>query len=102
MFWGKVSNPTSLFVCLLIFDCVYVPAWTKNQRAQFEESGSIGEKENLVETDADSDEVVIDTKNNCDNSTLYNIQMDFTSAVIENGSYLFVSFDIENSFLVII
>ncbi len=49
-----------------------------------EEDGEVTEK-SADPAEEEEAAVVVDASNNCDNATLYNVQIDFTSTVIENG-----------------
>ena len=91
MLWVKLKNPSCLFVCLLVLDLVYVPASTEKQTVHFDQTTRINSsanstKKNLAKNKVPADEpVVVDTTSNYNNSTLYSIEVDFTSTVVENG-----------------
>ena len=93
MLWVKFIKPLFLFLCLLVLDSIYIPASAEKQTVQFDQSArkktnvdSTKNKEKQAENTVAGDEaVVVDTTDNSNNSTLYNIEVDFTSTVVENG-----------------
>ena len=82
--WTKIRDPRYLFVVLLVIDSSYAPVRTEKQTTLFDQSETWGKRQgNEPNNRLDEATFAVD----CDNNTLYKIQVDFTSTVVENGLY---------------
>ena len=94
MLWTKIRDPRYLLIVLLAIDFSHVLVWTKKQTALLDQSDK--RKQNIEswrksrgnEPDRlDEATFGVDRTVNCDNRTLHEIQVDFTSTVVENGLF---------------
>ena len=89
--WTKIRVPRYLLIVLLVINSSYALVRTEKQTALFDQSdkgkenGESWGKSQGNEPNNRLDEATFAV--DCDNSTLYKIQVDFTSTVVENGLY---------------